>query len=1023
MTKHSFRIHFPLLLLVTIVVCGCALLGFQRLKIDTDVIRSLPAHEQEITDALEIFRSHPLYDQVAVDIGLDRPDPDTLVACSRFVQARMADSRLFSEIGMEDIGALLPQLTGDIVRTLPQLFTAEELEHQVAPRLGEPFIHQRLQGFLQSMGGLAGIGQAAFFSADPLGLKDLILARLSQLAPSDQSSFYKGNVLSQDGRHLLLVARPRIAGTDTAFARQLADFFTATARELQAAPASSGYQVTLTPVGAFRAALDNEEIIRHDVRWALLFSTAGIALLLLIAFPRPWLGLLSLVPALAGTAMALFAYSLFHSTISIMVLGFGGALIAITVDHGIAYLLFLDRPEATQSKQAAHVVRRVGGGMALLTTMVAFLLLSLSDFPVFTELGQFTALGFLFTFLFIHLVFPRILPGLPAASNRRLPLHRLLGAINAADKIGLAVAVILLLLLVGFARPIFKVNLSDMNTVSEQTQDADRLFTQTWGAFDNKVYLISTAATPTDLQQINDRLLAQLEQAISAGQVQQAFAPSMLFPGPDRSRENCQAWNRFWSAERRAHLEATLQHQGADLGLTADAFAPFIALLAHPCDTAGPAFSPRYYKLMGVTATQQGQLVQFIPLTPGPAYEASAMPNVFQHQSKIFDARAFSQKLGHLLFRTFAVMFALLALAVALLLFFQFLSWRLTGLTLLPPLFAFICTLGSLHLIGHPLDIPGLMLSIIILGMGVDYSIYMVRGCQWYGSIDHPDHMLVRSTVFLAGSSTLIGFGVLCGAEHSLLRSVGIVSLLGIFYSLAGSFLLLPPLLRRVFQPGGQALDASLPIETRIRFRYRLLEAYPRMFVRYKLKLDPLCRELDALLAEHQPCATILDIGCGYGVPACWCLEQWPWVRMIGVDPDPERIRVAARAVGERGKMLVGAAPDLPVLPEAVDAALLLDMAHYLSDEQLEKTLQEVMARLTRQGIVALRFVTRPEGRKSVYWYVEEYRIRLAGQRAWYRTPETMIRVLQKCGFVIIGQNPSANSELYWLVGRKQTTP
>ncbi|MGD9950476.1 MAG: methyltransferase domain-containing protein [Desulfobulbus sp.] len=1022
MTKPALRIQYPLLVLVTIVVCGCAFFGFQRLKIDTDVIRSLPAHEQEITDALEIFRSHPLYDQVAVDIGLNRPDPDALVACSRFVQTRMQASHLFTEIGIEDIGALLPQLTQDVVRTLPLLFTAEELEHQVAPRLIAPFIHQRLQGFLQAMGGLTGIGQAAFFSADPLGLKDLALARLSQLAPSDHSSLYKGNLLSQDGRHLLLVARPRVAGTDTAFARQLAAFFTATARELQTAPISNGYQCTLTPVGAFRAALDNEEIIRHDVRWALLFSTVGIALLLLIAFPRPWLGLLSLVPALAGTAMALFTYSLIHSSISIMVLGFGGALIAITVDHGIAYLLFLDRPQATESKQAAHVVRRVGGGMALITTMIAFLLLSLSDFPVFTELGQFTALGFLFTFLFIHLVFPRILPGLPAASDRRLPLRGLLGAINSTGKIGLAVALLIVLLLVGFARPVFKVNLSDMNTVSKQTRDADLLFAQTWGAIDNKIYLISTAATPTDLQQVNDRLLTHLEQAISAGQLQHAFAPSRLFPGPQRSRENCQAWNHFWSTEKRSQVEAALQREGADLGLTSDAFTPFADLLAHPCTNAGAALPLQYYKLLGITENDRHQLVQFLPLTPGPAYESSAFHKIFQQENKIFDARAFSQKLGHLLFNTFAVMFVLLALAVALLLFFQFLSWRLTGLTLLPPLFAFICTLGSLHLIGHPLDIPGLMLSIIILGMGVDYSIYMVRGCQWYGSVDHPDHILVRSTVFLAGSSTLIGFGVLCGAEHSLLRSVGIVSLLGIFYSLAGTFLLLPPLLRHVFRYKEHIRDASLPIETRIRFRYRLLEAYPRMFVRYKLKLDPLFKELDPILAEHQP-TIILDIGCGYGIPACWCLERWPWVRIIGVDPDSERIRVAARAVGERGEVLVGAAPHLPVLPEPVEAALLLDMAHYLNDNQLEKTLQAIMVRLTQQGIIALRFVTRPEGQKSIYWYMEECRIRLTGQRAWYRTPEAMIRLLQKCGFVIVNQKPSANSELYWLVGRKQTTP
>ena len=63
MTKQSLPIRFPLLLLVVCVICGCGLIGFQRLTIDTDVIHSLPAHEPEITEALTILRSHPLYAQ------------------------------------------------------------------------------------------------------------------------------------------------------------------------------------------------------------------------------------------------------------------------------------------------------------------------------------------------------------------------------------------------------------------------------------------------------------------------------------------------------------------------------------------------------------------------------------------------------------------------------------------------------------------------------------------------------------------------------------------------------------------------------------------------------------------------------------------------------------------------------------------------------------------------------------------------------------------------------------------------
>ena len=134
-----------------------------------------------------------------------------------------------------------------------------------------------------------------------------------------------------------------------------------------------------------------------------------------------------------------------------------------------------------------------------------------------------------------------------------------------------------------------------------------------------------------------------------------------------------------------------------------------------------------------------------------------------------------------------------------MLLFFFYLNLQLTLLTLLPAVFAYICTLGTLRLLHHPLDIPSLMLSVVILGMGIDYAIFCVRAHQRYREVSHPSYVLVRVAVFMSGTSTLIGFGVLCFAEHSVLKSVGITSLLGIGYSLLGTFLLLPPLLDRYF--------------------------------------------------------------------------------------------------------------------------------------------------------------------------------------------------------------------------------
>lgn len=1019
----STPINYPVLLLVGAAIAAFTYLGLARLHIDTDIVKTLPAHEQVIADALEIFRNHPIHDQVAVDVTIDRKAPEILVACGERLQAAMRASGLFAEVGGNDAGALVPELAHRVAGSLPLLFTREELTEIIAPRLEENAIRQRLQHVMEGLSGLDGIGQAAFLSVDPLGFKDLVLAKLIHLAPSQQATFFKGHLLSQDGRHLLVTARPLTAGTDGEAARKLTDFFAQAGRELSENFAPSGVRVTLTPVGAFRAALDNEAIIRHDVQLALGLTTAGIALLLLLAFPRPLVGLLSLLPAVGGTAMALFVYSLFHDSISIMVLGFAGALISMMDDHSITYLLFLDRPHATRGTDAAREVQSVGGTMALLTTIGAFLAISLSDFPVFRELGQFTALGFICTYLFIHVIFPWIIPVMPAGSNRVLPLHRLADRLFATGKIGAMAALALALVLLFFAKPEFRIDLSEMNTVSEKTQADDRMFAEVWGDAGAKVQLMITAASLADLQAQNDRLLARLEHDQRADRVCAVFVPSMLFPGPERSRDNVAAWRAFWTTERVEQVHTLLIREGTALGLTADAFAPFFAQLDPSRPHEPPTLAARYYRLLGIATGTDGRLVQFTPLSPGKAYDAAAFLATYGQDGKVFDATYFSARLGEALFSTFATLLAIIAAMVGVLIFVQFLSWRLTLIALTPLVFAFICTLGTLRLIGHLLDIPALMLSVVILGLGVDYAIYTVCGCQWYGTVDHPGHVLVRSAMLMAAASTFIGFGVLCFAEHSTLKSIGITSLLGIGYALLGTFLLLPPLLRAFFDGNARSLAPAASLEERIRHRYRLLEAYPRMFARCKLQFDPLFRELPQWLDGIGAIGTILDIGCGYGVPACWCLERYPTARVVGVDPDPGRVRVAARAAGDRATILVGAAPELSDLTGPVDVVLLLDMAHYLDDNQVAATCARCRTLLAPGGLLLLRFVTRPQGSLSLAWHLEDWRVRLSGRQCWYRTPEALRQILADAGFTELKLQAARNRELVWLSGRKPGTP
>ncbi|MDD3816131.1 MAG: MMPL family transporter [Desulfocapsaceae bacterium] len=1009
--------NYPLIAGVFILIIGTAAIGILRLDIDTDVVRSLPSDQSVISDALEIFTNHPIHDQIAVDITLDKDDPNILIECGELVEQKLRASGLFAEVGINEVSKLLPDLALHVITNLPLMFSQEELEQEITPRLGKEFIQLRLNELLLKLSSLEGIGQSTFMAADPLGLMEPVMAKMALLAPSTESRIYKGQLLSADNRHLLVTARPRTAGTDTASAQQISALLATIAKDLSHTYTPRGINVTLTPVGAYRAALDNERIIRHDVQLALLLSTVGIGLLLFFAFPRPLLGIFALLPAFAGTAAALFVFSLFHHSISIMVLGFGGAIISITVDHGIAYLLFLDRPQETKGKEASREVYAVGI-LTVLTTIGAFLILSFSGFPIFVQLGQFTALGVLFSFLFVHSIFPRLIPSLPPAKRRSLPLQGLVDRLYRTGPIGAVSAAALALVLLFFAHPQFNVSLESMNTVSSETLAADQMFASVWGNMGKRIFLMVKGDSIDEIQQKNDIILQKINTDKKSDIIQSAFVPSMIFPGTLRTRDNLTAWQQFWNRDKIATVQKELETSGAALGFAPHAFDQFLGVLQSPLQATASLLPSRYYQLMGISE-KKGSLVQFITLSPGPRYNSQNFIDHYGQEAKIFDSPFFSAQLANILFTTFATILGIIAVSIAALLFFFFLSWQLTLITLLPPLFSYICTLGTMKLIGHPLDIPSLMLSIIILGMGIDYSIFFVKAHQRYRNPDHPAFQLVRMTVFMAATSTLIGFGVLCLAEHSLLRSIGITSLLGIGYSLLGAFLLLPPLLQAFFSDKKQpATEQSL--SQLILARYRLMEAYPKMFARFKLKFDPIFDDLAALLAEHKAdIKIILDIGCGYGVPGCWCLEYFPQANIIGMDPDPERVRVAALAMGERGTIFQDGAPHLPALARPVDLVLLLDMLHYLDDETMTTLFTNCFQALAPGGILVIRYAIQPEASRSSSWLLEDYRVKFSGSKPWYRSPEKMAGFMTAARLVVETNMVSPrNSELVWLIGR-----
>ena len=1019
MSPRRYRFPWFLILAVAVGVTVLFFIGRYRIAVDTDILASLPQGDPIIADARDVITHHPIQERIVIDIGHRGNNPERLVAEAVLLEKRLQDSGLFKTVGLSREQQLFPALIAHVTENFSVLFSERDLREKIAPLIAPEKIREALLNARAALTGLEGTGQAGIIARDPLGFRSIILQRMAPLAPSGNVVFFQGQLLSADRKHLLIVAEPVTSGYDTAFSRKVTALIADASRQLDKKYAGSDAFI-LTPVGAYRAALDNETAAKTDTHRAVFISTIAIALLLLLGFPRPWIGLLALLPAFAGTMVAVFVYSLFQKSISIMAIGFGGAIISFTVDYGIAYLLFLDRPYETHGLEATKEVWSLGL-LAMLTTAVSFAFLFVAGFPALSQLGAFAALGVVFTYIFVHAVYPFLFPKVPPAKRDGfLPLQRVADTMAKGGMTAAFAAILFCAVMSFFAKPEFHVDLQAMNSVSRETLAAEKLIRGVWGDVFSRIFLAVEGKTLPELHAREDRLAGLLEEESKRGTITSAFVPSMIFPGEERAKGNFAAWQAFWTAGRVAELQRTMAPLSRELGFSPRAFDGFYATLKAKTFRV-PDIPPPFFPLLSIVKKQDGTgWTQFAAVQPGPAYDGKIFYEKMAASglAKVFDPALFGDRLGGVILNGFigvAMIVGIMTFLVALLYLFH---WRLTLIALLPTAFSLICTIGTLRLCGQTLGIPVIIVSAVVIGMGTDYALYLVRAYQRYLNEDHPSVRLIRLSIFLSFATTFIGFGILALSGHTLLKSAGMALALGIGYSYLGTVTLVPPLLRHLLVPvtfGYEPLTAgSKEHARRTRRHYRNMEGYPRLFARLKLMLDPMFPRLAGYVRDPR---VILDVGTGFGIPAVWLLELFRGASLYGIEPDKKRALFASMAIGGRGAATVDRAPHIPEAPQKADTITMLDMLHYLSDGDLALTLSRLREAAAPECRLVIRATIPTMTRSPWTTRIEQLRLRIFKIPSYYRQVSDIEKAMLDAGFRVTKIEPSApGREEQWII-------
>ena len=145
----------------------------------------------------------------------------------------------------------------------------------------------------------------------------------------------------------------------------------------------------------------------------------------------------------------------------------------------------------------------------------------------------------------------------------------------------------------------------------------------------------------------------------------------------------------------------------------------------------------------------------------------------------LFDQSAYmAQAYATFRTRTFELLGAGL-LVVVLLVLARYRSVRATAAAVLPSVLAAAGALALCTLLGEPLTIVHAVTVLLVLGMGVDYGVFMVES-----RAEGEEATATVVGLMVACASTVLSFGALALSAHPALRAIGQTTAFGVALSL-----------------------------------------------------------------------------------------------------------------------------------------------------------------------------------------------------------------------------------------------
>jgi predicted RND superfamily exporter protein len=780
-------------------------IGFARLRFDVEVLNLLPG-DSPVVQGLKLYQQNFANARELI-ITLKSPEADQAESAALSLTAALrAATNLVAAANWQPPWLENPAQATELVAYL-WLNQPPEVFGRLTNRLAETNLPTILQAAREQLATSLSPGDIARLSYDPYGLLNL-----PEAAGASAPSFQQGQEFfaSVDGTFRIIFVK---AAADLAKYRETITWL----NQIKAIEQSwrkenqISAEVKVNYTGGPPFVSEIAGSMEHDMTHSVGLTAIIIAILFWLAHRR-WIPMLWLLVLLGLILTATLAIGgLLFGTINVVSLGFAAILLGLAVDYGVVhYQEALAKPQAI----VPEIRRAIGPSIfwAAVTTISAFLVLNLGGLPGLAQLGSLVALGVAISALVMLFAF---LPPLFRDRMKKRQEQIDKGIAPAAENVepkspppspfrvrSLFTLTALLVLVAGFVLSFgFPALDHTANALRPQNSAAYAALDEIKLRLNQKrepLWLIITGTNEQEIARRLDQVTVILERAVSNRFIDSFTLPTPLWPRPDFQKANQKTVVHLLAQQEKLREAALTQGFNTNsLGLLDNVFTTWQTAIASP-NVFWPTNEVSRWILEKMVARSQGDFLVFgliFPASRSPVTleSVAAWSNDLARAGFIVSGwellgASVLQRVQQNLARVVWPMIFLVLLSLWLA--FRRLTEIILSLAVL--LLSGLCLLVVMRCAGWSWNLLNLMALPLMLGSGVDYSIFMQLALRRHHGDLSAAYRSVGRALLLCGGTAVAGFGSLSLSTNSGMASLGQVCAVGIGSNMLISVYLLP---------------------------------------------------------------------------------------------------------------------------------------------------------------------------------------------------------------------------------------